>query len=97
MSRSSSVLAYRPAGAGQKDRQARFDLGLIPDPRAWLEQRLGPLVHFEVIDGTMPDSMASVAGGTGDVAAEGDGVAASHDPAGLRVVTQLCAVRHHAV
>ncbi len=65
MSRSSSVVAYRPAGAGQKERQARFDVGLIPDPHTWLEQRLGPLAHFEVIDGAMPDSTAGVAGGDG--------------------------------
>jgi putative DNA primase/helicase len=77
MSRSSSVVAYRPAGTGQKDRRARFDLGLIPDPRAWLEQRLGPLAHFEVIDGAMPDATPRAAGGSGDAAAKGDGVAAS--------------------
>jgi putative DNA primase/helicase len=77
LSHSSSVVTYRPAGAGQKDRQARFDLGLIPDPRAWLEQRLGPLAHFEVIDGAMPDATPRAAGGSGDAAAKGDGVAAS--------------------
>ncbi len=65
LSHSSSVVAYRPAGAGQKDRQARFDLALVPAPRTWLEQRLGPLAHFEVIDGAMPDTTAGVAGGDG--------------------------------
>ncbi len=50
-SHSSSVVTYRPAGAGQKDRQARFDLALIPDPRAWLEARLGTLAHFEMLGG----------------------------------------------
>lgn len=44
-------MTYRPAGAGQKDRQARFDLALIADPRAWLESRLGPLAHFEMLGG----------------------------------------------
>lgn len=72
LSHSSSVVAYRPAGAGQKDRQARFDLGLIPDPRTWLEQRLGPLAHFEVIDGAMPDTTAGVAGGDGVAANASD-------------------------
>lgn len=49
LSPSSSIVTYRPAGAGQKDRQARFDLSLIPDPRAWLEARLGPLAHLEML------------------------------------------------
>lgn len=49
LSPSSSVVTYRPAGAGQKDRQARFDLTLIPDPRAWLDARLGQLAHFEML------------------------------------------------
>jgi putative DNA primase/helicase len=49
LSPSSSVVTYRPTGAGQKDRQARFDLTLIPNPRAWLEARLGPLAHVEML------------------------------------------------
>jgi len=53
-SHSSSVVAYRPAGPGQKDRTTRFDLVLIPDPRAWLEAKLGPLAHFEMIGGATP-------------------------------------------
>jgi putative DNA primase/helicase len=53
-SHSSSVVAYRPAGPGQKDRTARFDLVLIRDPRAWLEAKLGPLAHFEMIGGAAP-------------------------------------------
>jgi putative DNA primase/helicase len=51
LSPSSSVVTYRPTGAGQKDRQARFDLTLIPDPRSWLEARLGPLAHVEMLGG----------------------------------------------
>ena len=51
LSHSSSVVTYRPAGAGQKDREARFDLAPIPDPRAWLEARLGTLAHFEMLGG----------------------------------------------
>jgi putative DNA primase/helicase len=54
-SHSSSVVAYRPAGPGQKDRTARFDLVLVPDPRAWLESRMGPLAHFEVVGGAAPE------------------------------------------
>jgi putative DNA primase/helicase len=53
-SHSSSVVAYRLAGPGQKDRTAQFDLVLIPDPRAWLEAKLGPLAHFEMIGGAAP-------------------------------------------
>jgi hypothetical protein len=29
-------------------REAYFDPAVIPDPRAWLEERLGPLAAFEV-------------------------------------------------
>ncbi|MBR0683844.1 hypothetical protein GXW74_25435 [Roseomonas eburnea] len=54
LSPSSSIVAYRPAGPGQKDRTARFDLALIADPRAWLEAKLGPLAHFEMISGKAP-------------------------------------------
>ncbi|WP_333669069.1 hypothetical protein [Elioraea tepidiphila] len=49
LSPSSAVVTYRPAGAGQKDRRARFDLTLIPDPRAWLDAHLGQLAHFEML------------------------------------------------
>ncbi len=90
MSRSSSVVAYRPAGAGQKDRQARFDLELIPDPRTWLEQRLGSLAHFEVIDGTMPDTTAGVAGGDGVAAAAPGPILAGSD------IPAPCAPEHTA-
>lgn len=58
LSLSSSVVTYRPAGAGQKDRQARFDLALIPDPGAWLEARLGTLAHFEMLGGEPPSAQA---------------------------------------
>lgn len=56
-SHSSSLVTYRPAGAGQKDRQARFDLALIADPRSWLEARLGTLAHFEMLGGEPSPSM----------------------------------------
>jgi putative DNA primase/helicase len=58
LSHSSAVVTYRPSGAGQKDREARFDLALIPDPRVWLEARLGPLAHFEVTGGNLPAEAA---------------------------------------
>ncbi len=61
MSHSSSVVTYRPAGAGQKDRQARFDLDLIADPRAWLQRRLGDLAHFEMVGGDIAMATAPAA------------------------------------
>jgi putative DNA primase/helicase len=42
-----SVISYRPAGRGQQTRRAAFDPSIVGNPRAWLEERLGPLVHFE--------------------------------------------------
>jgi putative DNA primase/helicase len=39
---------YRPAGRGHRDRSARVDLARIPDPEAWLTNRLGPLAYFEI-------------------------------------------------
>ncbi|MCQ4162162.1 hypothetical protein NON00_19820 [Roseomonas sp. GC11] len=53
-SHSSTVVRYRPAGAGQKERAAKFDLALIPDPRAWLEARIGALAYFELIGDAEP-------------------------------------------
>ena len=41
-------MTYQPAGAGQRARTARFDLGLIPDPKSWLVERLGPLARCDV-------------------------------------------------
>jgi len=65
LSPSSAVVTYRPSGAGQKDREARFDPALIPDPRAWLEARVGPLAHFEITGGDVlvaaPPSPADLA------------------------------------
>jgi putative DNA primase/helicase len=52
MLRSSGTVTYQPAGAGQKPREAVFDVAVIRNPRAWLEDRLGPLVRFEVAPGT---------------------------------------------
>lgn len=59
-------MTYRPAGSGQKDRQARFDLDLIADPRVWLEARLGDLAHYEMVGGevVMATPPAATAGDT---------------------------------
>jgi putative DNA primase/helicase len=40
-------IAYRPPGRGQQTRRAAFDPAAVPDPRRWLEERLGPLTHYE--------------------------------------------------
>ena len=34
---------YQLQGPKMKSRSAYFDLKIIPNPRTWLEQRLGPL------------------------------------------------------
>lgn len=41
-------MTYRPAGPGHRTRTARVDLSRIPDPEAWLTNRLGPLASFEM-------------------------------------------------
>jgi putative DNA primase/helicase len=48
MSPSSAEVTYRPAGAGHRDRTARVDLDRIPDPEAWLSNRVGPLARFKI-------------------------------------------------
>jgi len=48
MSHSSAEVAYRPAGPGHRARTARADLARIPDPEAWLTNRLGPLAQFDI-------------------------------------------------
>jgi putative DNA primase/helicase len=57
LSPSSAEVTYRPEGAGHRPRSARVDLSRIPDPEAWLTNRLGPLASFEMrtIDGGAPD------------------------------------------
>ena len=44
------LVRYHPAGKGQRPRHAWWDPQVIPDPREWLEQRLGPLVRLEVVE-----------------------------------------------
>jgi len=48
MSHSSAEVTYRPAGPSHRARTARVDLARIPDPEAWLTNRLGPLACFEI-------------------------------------------------
>jgi len=39
---------YQLAGPKMNRRTALFDPAVLPDPRAWLEDRLGPLAFFEI-------------------------------------------------
>ena len=48
MSHSSVWVVYQPEGAGQKPRRAAFDLTLVPDPEAWLAERLGSLATCQI-------------------------------------------------
>ncbi|MGI3212600.1 toprim domain-containing protein [Roseovarius tibetensis] len=48
MSPSSVEVTYRPAGPGHRARVARVDLTRIPDPEAWLSNRLGPLAQSDI-------------------------------------------------
>ena len=41
-------VSYQLAGPKMNRREAFFDPGALPDPRSWLETRLGPLAFFEV-------------------------------------------------
>jgi hypothetical protein len=72
-------VTYRPAGAGQKDRTARFDLALIPEPLVWLERQLGPMAHFEMVD----------AGGVDPVAPDHAGARASLEALAARLDAAL--------
>ncbi|MBC7152736.1 MAG: toprim domain-containing protein [Rhizobium sp.] len=60
MSHSSAEVTYRPEGPGHRARTACVDLSRIPDPEAWLSNRLGPLASFELrhiagADACVPD------------------------------------------
>ncbi len=57
MSPSSVEVSYRPAGPGHRARTVQVDPTRIPDPEAWLTNRLGPLASFEIryIDGGATD------------------------------------------
>ena len=41
-------LRYRPVGRGQQMREAWFRPTIVPNPRAWLEEQLGPLAFFKM-------------------------------------------------
>ena len=56
MSHSSAEVTYRPEGPGHRARSARVDLSRIPDPEAWLTNRLGPLASFEMRRDDVADS-----------------------------------------
>ena len=51
-------VSYQPAGPGMKPRTAFVDPAVLPDPRAWLEQRLGPLAKFELEAHVQPQGAA---------------------------------------
>ena len=65
MSHSSAEVTYRQEGAGHRARSARVDLSSIPDPEAWLTNRLGPLASFML---TRCNSDASESNGPSDAA-----------------------------
>lgn len=48
MSPSSVEVTYRPEGSGHRTRTARVDLARIPDPEAWLTNRLGSLAQCDI-------------------------------------------------
>ncbi|WP_428671911.1 DUF7146 domain-containing protein [Reyranella sp.] len=50
-----AIVTYQRAGAGRAEQRMIFDPARIADPRAWLEARLGPLVHFNGVD--LPDTI----------------------------------------
>ena len=53
LSPSSVEVTYRPEGGGHRAPTARVDLARIPDPEAWLTNRLGPLA---LCDRSVPTS-----------------------------------------
>jgi hypothetical protein len=44
------VARYQVAGPGRKPNFALIDPDLVPDPAAWLADRLGPLATFELLE-----------------------------------------------
>jgi hypothetical protein len=45
-----ALATYQRTGRGQRPTQALFDTLLVPDPRGWLEKRLGALALFRFVD-----------------------------------------------
>lgn len=55
---------YQLHGNGQSFKSGVFDPVTVPDPRTWLESRLGPLAAFEIVErDDIPDAPASLPGG----------------------------------
>jgi len=50
---------YRPVGRGQHTRQAWFNPHMVSDPRAWLEERIGPLAMFDMAENMNINGSAS--------------------------------------
>jgi hypothetical protein len=50
------TVTYQRAGAGRRPAAAAFDPTLVPDPRAWLAARLGPLARCEVAAAAAPEA-----------------------------------------
>jgi len=71
MSPSSAEVTYRPEGPGHRARIAGADLARIPDPEAWLTNRLGPLASFSIVRGAASEP----AGGNPAAAARIDALA----------------------
>jgi putative DNA primase/helicase len=46
-----TAIRYRLAGERQRPATALVDLSRVPDPAAWLAAHVGPLAHFEVLNG----------------------------------------------
>lgn len=48
------AVRYKRAGNGQRWVEAAYAPSIIPDPKAWLESRLGPLAGFEAVGREVP-------------------------------------------
>lgn len=53
---------YQLPGKGQKPKGGCYDPSLVPDPRGWLESRLGPLAMFEIVAPDPPNAPAFLPG-----------------------------------
>lgn len=47
---------YQRPGPRQKWRTGAYDPAVVPDPRAWLESRLGPIAGFHILETAQPDA-----------------------------------------
>jgi hypothetical protein len=55
-------VTYQLKGPNMKQRLAFFDLNIIPDPRAWLESKLGPLADFSLCPAAAYPEICSMVG-----------------------------------